>query len=86
MFQIHWHLCYTVTCSLPVPPANGLVVQISNSTVVIGCREGFSTQENETAHCVSNDQWRLSTEEIICAVVDAMQQGEYLILGANSVL
>ena len=86
MFQIHWHLCYTVTCSLPAPPANGLVVQISNSTVVIGCREGFSPQENETAHCVASDQWRPSPEEIICAVVNAMHQSEYLLLGADNVL
>ena len=86
MFRIHWHLCYTVTCSLPVPPANGLVVQISNSTVVIGCSEGFSTQENKTAHCVASDQWIPSTEKIICAVVGAMQQGEYSLLATNNVL
>ena len=69
---------HVVTCSLPAPPTNGFVAQISNSIVLFGCNEGFSPQENKTAHCVASDQWRPSAAEILCSAVDSIQQGKCL--------
>ena len=60
----------TVTCSQPDHPVNGFVVQISNSTAVFGCNEGFSPQENRTANCNASGQWSPSLEEIACMTVE----------------
>ena len=53
-------------CLRPSAPQNGFLEDITSTTVMFGCNEGYSPQGTMTAECVATDTWSPDPAQLEC--------------------
>ena len=68
VYYLHDHcsLIYTVSCSPPSVPRNGFLDELTSTTIMFGCNEGYSPQGTMTAECVATDTWSPDPAQLEC--------------------
>ena len=56
----------TVSCSPPNVPRNGFLDEVTSTTIMFGCNEGYSPQGTMTAECVATDTWSPDPAQLEC--------------------
>ena len=55
-----------MNCSRPNVPRNGFLDEVTLTTIMFGCDEGYSPQETMTAECVATDIWNPDPAQLEC--------------------
>ena len=56
----------TVSCSPLNVPRNGFLNEVTSTTIMFGCNEGYSPQWTMTAECVATDTWSPDPAQLEC--------------------
>ena len=55
-----------MSCSRPSLPKNGFLDEVTSTTIMFGCNEGYSPQGTLTAECVATDTWSPDPAQLEC--------------------
>ena len=64
----------TVSCTRPSVPKNGFLDEVTSTTIMFGCNEGYSPQGTMTAECVATDTWSPDPAQLECTITNGMSQ------------
>lgn len=90
--KLHWHVplllyivsfifCETVSCGVPIPPMNGMVMNyslpIEGANITFRCNDGFRPSVVVTSTCIDTTEWIPSPNEYNCTSVTGKQMYSY---------
>ena len=55
-----------MSCSRPNAPRNGFLEEVTSTTIMLVCNEGYSPQGTLTAECVAPDIWSPDPAQLEC--------------------
>ena len=55
-----------MSCTPPNVPRNGFLDEVTSSTIMFGCDEGYSPQGTMPAECVATDTWSPDPAQLEC--------------------
>ena len=61
-----------MNCTPPNIPRNGFLDEVTSTTIMFGCNEGYSPQGTMTAECVATDTWSPDPAQLECTITNGM--------------
>ena len=69
-----------MSCSCPNVPRNGFLDEVTSTTIMFGCEEGYSPNGTRTAECVAPDSWSPDPALLECTSTTPPTNGLTLVI------